>query len=100
MLHKALYSTIFRKFTNKPIVTIRLIAAQMEIAMRCDKFHLGFQQQIRQHHGIDAAAEGQNDLVAFGNQVIPINICLKLLEHGHFFFFTEKPNPPIFSPRP
>ena len=67
MLYKALYSTIFRKFANKPIITIRLIAAQMEIAMCRDKLHLGFQQQVRQHHRIDAAAEGQNDLVAFGN---------------------------------
>ena len=76
------------------------MAAQMEIAMCRDKLHLGFQQQIRQHHGVDAATEGQNDFFALGDEMIPINICLKPLEHGHFFFFTEKPKPPIFSPRP
>ena len=85
MLYKALYSTIFRKFTHKPIVTVRLIATQMEIAMRRDKLHLGFQQQIRQNHGIDAATEGQNDLVAFGEKVIPINICLELVNHCQCF---------------
>lgn len=100
MLYKALDPTLFSKPTHKPIITVRLLATQMEITVRRDKLYLGFQQQVHQHHGINAAAEGQNDFFALGNQVIPINICLKLLEHAYFFFFTEKPKPPIFSPRP
>ena len=100
MLYKALNTKFFRIFLYKLFIAVRLFAAQMEIAMRRDKLHIGFQQQIRQDHRVNASAEGQNDFFALGNQVIPINICLKLLEHAYFFFFTEKPKPPIFSPKP
>ena len=100
MLYKAMNTILFRKLANKFLIAIGFLSTQMKIAMCRDKLHLGFQQQIRQNHRIDAAAEGKNDFVTLGNQVIPINICLELFEHGHFFFFTEKPKPPIFSPRP
>ena len=67
--------------THKRLIGIAVLTAQTEIAMRHDKIHLGFQQQIRQNHRIHAATEGQNEFVALGNQVIPINICLELVNH-------------------
>ena len=85
MLYKALNAIPFGIISDKLFVAIRFLAAQMEIAMRRDKIHLDFQQQIRQNHGIDAAAEGQNDFFALGNQVTPINICLELINHCQCF---------------
>ena len=70
MTYEEFHSYPFGVFTDKLLIAVRFRAAKVEIAVRkCDVVPTT-PQQFRQHHRVDAAAQGNEDAVTFFNEVM------------------------------
>ena len=88
-----LHPVLPRKPAHESLVAVAVVAAQVEVHMRHSEAETCTMAQMQQCHRVAAAANGQQHLLALGEEMLPVDIVYKARQHQRMIILRIRRSP-------